>query len=180
MEAVDLTILAVVGMLYAVVSARLGRTVLTSAIFFLSAGILLGDAVLGWFVIEADGAALRLIAETTLALVLFADASQINLRLLRREIAVPARLLGIGLPLTIIAGAAVALLVLPGLSVVEAALLAIAVAPTDAALGQTVVSDERVPSRITAGPERRERAERRPLRAAAADRAGLRVRRGRR
>ncbi len=151
MEALDLTILAVVGMLYAAVSARLGRTVLTSAIFFLSAGILLGDAVLGWFVIEADGAALRLIAETTLALVLFADASQINLRLLRLEIAVPARLLGIGLPLTIIAGAAVALLVLPGLSVVEAALLAIAVAPTDAALGQTVVSDERVPSRIRQG-----------------------------
>ncbi len=151
MEALDLTILAVVGMAYAVVSARLGRTVLTSAIFFLSAGILLGDAVLGWFVIEADGAALRLIAETTLALVLFADASQINLRLLRREIAIPARLLGIGLPLTIIAGAAVALLVLPGLSVVEAALLAIAVAPTDAALGQTVVSDERVPSRIRQG-----------------------------
>ena len=151
MEALDLTILAAVGMLYAVVSARLGRTVLTSAIFFLSAGILLGEAVLGWFVIEADGSALRLIAETTLALVLFADASKINLRLLRREIAIPARLLGIGLPLTIVAGAAAALLVLPGLSVVEAALLAISVAPTDAALGQTVVSDERVPSRIRQG-----------------------------
>ena len=151
MEALDLTILAAVGMLYAVVSARLGRTVLTSAIFFLSAGILLGEAVLGWFVIEADGSALRLIAETTLALVLFADASKINLRLLQREIAIPARLLGIGLPLTIVAGAAAALLVLPGLSVVEAALLAISVAPTDAALGQTVVSDERVPSRIRQG-----------------------------
>ena len=151
MEALDLTILAAVGMLYAVVSARLGRTVLTSAIFFLSAGILLGEAVLGWFVIEADGSALRLIAETTLALVLFADASKINLGLLRREIAIPARLLGIGLPLTIVAGTAAALLVLPGLSVVEAALLAISVAPTDAALGQTVVSDERVPSRIRQG-----------------------------
>ena len=63
----------------------------------------------------------------------------------------PARLLGIGLPLTIVAGIGVALLVLPGLSLVEAALLAIAVAPTDAALGQTVVSDERVPSRIRQG-----------------------------
>ncbi len=151
MEALDLTILAAVGMAYAVVSARLGRTVLTSAIFFLSAGILLGDAVLGWFVIEADGAALRFIAEATLALVLFADASRINLRLLRREIAIPARLLGIGLPLTIVAGTAAAYFVLPGLSVVEAALLAIAVAPTDAALGQTVVSDERVPSRLRQG-----------------------------
>jgi NhaP-type Na+/H+ or K+/H+ antiporter len=151
MEAIDLTILAALGMLYAVASARLGRTVITPAIFFLSAGILLGDAVLGWFTVEPNGAALRLIAETTLALVLFADASRINLRLLTREIAVPARLLGIGLPLTILAGIGVALLVLPGLSVVEAALLAIAVAPTDAALGQTVVSDERMPSRIRQG-----------------------------
>ena len=151
MEALDLTILAAVGMLYAVLSARLGRTALTPGIFFLSTGILLGDAVLGWFVVEPDGAALRLIAETTLALVLFADASRINLRLLWREIAVPARLLGIGLPLTIAAGIAAALLVLPGLSLVEAALLAIAVAPTDAALGQAVVSDERVPSRIRQG-----------------------------
>ena len=104
MEAIDLTILAAAGMVYAVASARLGRTILTPAIFFLSAGILLGDAVLGWFTVEASGAALRLIAETTLALVLFSDASRINLRLLTREIAVPARLLGIGLPLTILAG----------------------------------------------------------------------------
>jgi sodium/hydrogen antiporter len=151
MEAIDLTILAAVGMAYAVASRALGRTVLTPAIFFLSFGILFGDAVLGWFAVEADGAALRLIAETTLALVLFADASRINLRLLRREIAVPARLLGIGLPLTIVAGTAAAYLLLPGLTGVEAALLAIAVAPTDAALGQTVVSDERVPSRIRQG-----------------------------
>ena len=82
---------------------------------------------------------------------LFADASRINIRLLTREIAVPARLLGMGLPLTILAGTGIALLALPGLSVVEAALLAIAVAPTDAALGQSVVADERIPSRIRQG-----------------------------
>jgi sodium/hydrogen antiporter len=151
MEAIDLTILAGAGMVYAVASARLGQTILTPAIFFLSAGILFGDAVLGWFVIEPNGATLRLIAEATLTLVLFSDASRIDLRLLRQEIAMPARLLGIGLPLTIVAGAAAALLILPGLAVVEAALLAIAVAPTDAALGQAVVSDERVPSRIRQG-----------------------------
>ena len=151
MEATDLAILAAALMLYAVASGRLSRTVLTPAIAFLSAGIVLGDAVLGWFTVEADGDALRLIAETTLTLVLFADASRINLRLLRQEIAVPARLLGIGLPLTILVGTGVVLLVLPELAVVEAALLAIAVAPTDAALGQAVISDERVPSRIRQG-----------------------------
>lgn len=151
MEAIDLTILAAVGLVYAVASGALGRTILTPAIFFLSAGILLGDGALGWFAVDADGGALRLIAETTLALVLFTDASRINLGVLRRELAVPLRLLGIGLPLTIVAGTAAAFLLVPGLSVVEAALLAIAVAPTDAALGQTVVSDERVPSRIRQG-----------------------------
>ena len=79
MDAIDGTIFAAVGMLYAVLSARLGRTVVMLVIFFLTAGILLGDAVLGWFSVEADSGVLRLIAETTLALVLFSDASKINL-----------------------------------------------------------------------------------------------------
>jgi NhaP-type Na+/H+ or K+/H+ antiporter len=150
-EATDLAILAAAGMLYAVASGWLSRTIFTSAIVFLTAGIVLGDAVLGWFSIDADGAALRLIAEVTLSLVLFADASKIDLRVLRHELAVPVRLLGIGLPLTIAAGTAAALVVVPGLIPIEAVLLAIAVAPTDAALGAAVVADERVPSRIRQG-----------------------------
>jgi len=151
MEAIDLTILATAALVYVVLSARLKRTAVSSAIFFLTAGILLGDAALGWFAFQPDSGVLRLIAESTLALVLFADASRIDLRLLRRELAVPARLLGIGLPLTIIAGALAAFALIPGLSGIEAVLLAIAVAPTDAALGQAVVSDDRVPSRIRQG-----------------------------
>jgi sodium/hydrogen antiporter len=150
-EATDLAILAGVGLAYALVSGRLAQTVVTSAMVFLTAGIVLGDAVLGWFTIGPSGATLRLIAESTLALVLFTDASQIDLRTLRRELAVPVRLLSIGLPLTIVAGVGAALLTIPGLTLVEAALLAIAVAPTDAALGAAVVSDERVPSRIRQG-----------------------------
>jgi len=150
-EATDLAIVAGVGLVYALVSGRLGRTIVTSAMVFLTAGIVLGGGVLGWFTVGPSGATLRLIAESTLALVLFTDASRIDLRTLRRELAVPVRLLGIGLPLTIVAGVAAALLTLPGMTVVEAALLAIAVAPTDAALGAAVVSDERVPSRIRQG-----------------------------
>jgi sodium/hydrogen antiporter len=151
MGADDLAILAAVGMLYAIFSGWLSRTILSSAIVFLTAGIVLGDAVLGWFVVGATDATMRLIAEGTLALVLFADASKIDLGTLRRELAVPTRLLGIGLPLTIVAGVAAALLVLPGLTLIEAVLLAIAVAPTDAALGAAVVADERIPSRIRQG-----------------------------
>ncbi len=151
MGAIDLAILAGVGLAYALISGRLSRTIFTSAIVFLSAGLVLGDAGLGWFSFGGDSSVLRLIAEATLALVLFADASTIDLRTLRRELAVPLRLLGIGLPLTIVAGVAAALVILPELTIAEAALLAISVAPTDAALGAAVVLDERVPSRIRQG-----------------------------
>jgi hypothetical protein len=140
-------------MVYAVASARLGRNdphgrrSSSSASAFSS-----GTPVLGWFTVEASGAGLRLIAETTLALVLFADASAHrppapDARDRRPGTAPSAS----GSRSTILAGMGVAMLVLPGLTVVEAALLAIAVAPTDAALGQSVVSDERVPSRIRQG-----------------------------
>ena len=76
---------------------------------------------------------------------------RINVRELRRELDVPARLLGIGLPLTIAAGTLVALGLLPALTVAEALVLAIVLAPTDAALGQAVVTDQRLPSRIRQG-----------------------------
>ena len=89
-----------------------------------------------------------MLAEATLTLVLFADASRIDLRLLRREVGVPVRLLGIGLPLTIVAGTFAAALVFPELSWPEALVLAIVLAPTDAALGQAVVTDKRLPSRV--------------------------------
>ena len=79
---------------------------------------------------------------------LFADASRIDLRLLRREIGIPVRLLGIGLPLTIVAGTVVAASVFTQLTWPEALVLAIVLAPTDAALGQAVVTDKRLPSRV--------------------------------
>ena len=95
---------------------------------------------------------LRLLAEATLALVLFSDASRIDLRALRDGYAVPARLLGIGLPLPIVAGTLVALVVLPDLVLAEAVVLAIVLAATDAALGQAVVTDERLTPRRSRPP----------------------------
>src|SRR5205085_12376926 len=91
------------------------------------------------------------VAEATLTVVLFSDASRIDLRSLRRDHVVPVRLLAIGLPLTIVAGAVAGIAVLGDLSVIEAVLLAIVLAPTDAALGQAVVTDPRIPSRIRQG-----------------------------
>ena len=70
------------------------------AIAFMAAGLLIGPEVLGWVDVAPNAASLRLLAEATLALVLFADASRIDLRALRDGYALPAPLLGIGLPLT--------------------------------------------------------------------------------
>jgi sodium/hydrogen antiporter len=135
---------------FAAVSGRIERTIVTPAIFFTSAGLLAGP-VLGLIDLEIRGEPVKLLAEATLTLVLFADASRISLPALRREFAVPARLLGIGLPLTIAAGTLVGVGILPGVSLVEALVLSIMLACTDAALGQAVVTDERIPSRIRQG-----------------------------
>jgi sodium/hydrogen antiporter len=135
---------------FSAVSGRLDRWLVTPAIFFTSAGLLAGP-VFGLIDLKIGGEPVKLLAEATLTLVLFADASRISLRALRKEFAVPARLLGIGLPLTIAAGALVGVAVLPGVSLVEALVLSIMLACTDAALGQAVVTDDRIPSRIRQG-----------------------------
>jgi sodium/hydrogen antiporter len=135
---------------YATVSRRLERLNVSGAMFFTTAGLLVGP-VLGLLDLQLHGEQVKLLAEITLTLVLFADASRISLRALRHESAVPLRLLGMGLPLTIVAGALIGATVVPGISFAEAVVLAIVLACTDAALGQAVVSDERVPSRIRQG-----------------------------
>jgi NhaP-type Na+/H+ or K+/H+ antiporter len=91
---------------------------------------------------------IRALAEVTLALVLFADASRVNVRALRADAAFPARLLGIGLPLTIGAGAGAAALLFGGSGLWVAAAIGAIVAPTDAALGASIMADERVPSGV--------------------------------
>jgi NhaP-type Na+/H+ or K+/H+ antiporter len=89
---------------YATVSRRLERLNVSGAMYFTTAGLLVGP-VLGLLELQVHGEQVKLLAEITLTLVLFADASRISLRALHHEFAVPLRLLGIGLPLTIIAGA---------------------------------------------------------------------------
>src|SRR3954447_16934530 len=145
-----LATIAVLLIAYAAFSRRLQLLSVSGAMFFTTAGLLAGP-VLGLLDLRLESEQVKLLAEITLTLVLFADASRISLRALRREYAVPVRLLGIGLPLTIVAGTLVGALVIPGISVAEAAVLAVVLACTDAALGQAVVTDERIPSRVRHG-----------------------------
>jgi NhaP-type Na+/H+ or K+/H+ antiporter len=147
----DLTILATALVLYASVSRRLSGTVVTPAIVFVGIGYFLGTEGLDVFETTVDSSTVRLLAEVTLALVLFTDASAVSTSVLVREVGVPTRLLTIGLPLTIVAGTGAAILLFPTLNVFEALVLAVLLAPTDAALGQAVVSDTRLPSRLRQG-----------------------------
>ena len=136
---------------FAAISGRVPGTPITAPIIFTVGGLVVGSTAVGLIEVENAAETVKLLAEITLALVLFSDASQVNLTTLRAEIALPARLLGIGLPLTIVAGFAAALLVLNELAWPEALLLAVILAPTDAALGQAVVTLPDLPSRVRQG-----------------------------
>jgi NhaP-type Na+/H+ or K+/H+ antiporter len=151
MESSSLVVIAGILLAYAAISRRIEGTSLTAAIFFVTAGFMVGAEGLGWLHGTYGDHAISILAEATLVIVLFTDAARIDLRSLRHEYAVPARLLGIGLPLTIIAGTIAGALVLPDVGWAEAAVLAIVLAPTDAALGQAVVIDPALPSRIRQG-----------------------------
>jgi sodium/hydrogen antiporter len=143
--------IAVVILCFAAVSRLLDGTVVTAPMVFTAAGLLLGAKVFDVVHADPNHEAVKLLAESSLALMLFGDAARINLRALRDEFRLPARLLGIGLPLTIALGFGVALLLFGSLEWPEALLLAVVVAPTDAALGQSVVTLPTLPSRIRQG-----------------------------
>jgi NhaP-type Na+/H+ or K+/H+ antiporter len=147
------TIAALAGGLFiwGIFSRRLGRSVVTPAMFFVTFGLLFGPEGTGWISLDVGGHELRAVAELTLTLVLFTDASRLNLRALRQDYPLPARLLGVGLPLTIVCGTVAAKALFGGLTWLEAGIVGVILAPTDAALGQAVVSDPRLPVRVSQG-----------------------------
>ena len=141
-------LVALVFVCYAVAARRLDRLSVTAPIVLVAAGTALGAGFLDVLPANPNTETVRLVTEFTLALILFADASTVELRQAESDVGLPLRLLGIGLPLTIALGAVVARLVLPWVSWAEAALIAAILAPTDAALGLAVVTNPAVPLRI--------------------------------
>jgi sodium/hydrogen antiporter len=144
----NLAVLAAVVFAFGLVSRRLEGTVLTAPLVFVLVGAILGPAGIDLFEFELGDHTVLLLAEIALALVLFTDAASTDLSTLRQNEGLPLRLLGIGMPLTIALGAAAALLLLTDLTFWEAAIVGTVLAPTDAALGQAVVSNPRVPLRV--------------------------------
>jgi NhaP-type Na+/H+ or K+/H+ antiporter len=142
------TALAVVVVAYTLVASKLDRWWITGPMVFVAAGVILGPGGLGVLPFELGNQTVLSITELTLALLLFADASTVRLRDLEGDASLPQRLLFVGLPLTIVAGALLASLVFPGVGWAVAALIATILAPTDAALGLAVVTNKAVPMRI--------------------------------
>jgi len=146
------TLVAVLFILvYALLSRRLDRWWISMPMTMIVLGFLVGPSGFGLITVDLRSELVRSVAELTLALMLFHDAVRIDLGALRTGYRIPLRLLGIGLPVMIVIGTAVAYGMMPNLGLVGAALLATMLAPTDAALGEAVVSDERLPVSIRQG-----------------------------
>ena len=144
----DLALVAALVFGWGVFSARLERADLTAPIVFVAAGLLLTHGPLAPLSISPSPESVRALAEGTLVLVLFTDASRVDLQTLRADWKVYARLLGLGLPLTIGLGIVLALLLFPGMDIWLALLVGAALAPTDAALGARMIVNPKVPARL--------------------------------
>jgi sodium/hydrogen antiporter len=143
-----LAVLAAVVLAYSLISRRLELSAISGPMVFVAAGMVAGPDVLGLAELDATHGTAFHVAELTLALVLFADAARIDVGALRSHARLPGRLLGIGMPLTILLGMAAGAVLLTELEFWEAAIVAAVLAPTDAALGQAVVASPAVPERI--------------------------------
>lgn len=133
---------------YSLASRWLEHRSFTPQIAMVGVGLLVGVAIRDSPEVVVDQEILHVAGEIALILALTVDAARIDVGILRGTAGLPIRLLGIGLPLTIALGVAVALVVIPGLTMLDAVILALLVAPTDAALGVLVVTSERIPIRI--------------------------------
>ncbi|MEQ8701398.1 MAG: cation:proton antiporter [Bauldia litoralis] len=148
MDTTTLVVIAGGVVLFGLISRRLDSTVVTAPMIFVAFGVIVGNAVLGIVQLDVGHGFIHGLAEVTLILVLFVDAARIDVKSIRRDHSLPVRMLAIGMPLVIAVGIVAALALPLGLSLWEAALLAAILAPTDAALGQSVVVSPLVPQRI--------------------------------
>jgi len=147
----DLAILGLFVFAFSLIAGGLARTLISGPILFSAFGLAIGPLGLDLLHFHAQWNDLQLLAELTLALVLFSDAAETDLRALRHNLGIPQRLLLVGLPLSIALGIAAGIGLFPELGLLELALLATMLAPTDAALGKAVITDSRVPAGVREG-----------------------------
>jgi sodium/hydrogen antiporter len=135
-------------LIYSLMAKRMEKTNISGPFLTIIVGVLLGPLVLNMINVQVGIEGYRVIAELALALVLFTDAANTDIRGLMKNISIPVRLLLIGLPLTILFGMIGGLMIFKGFSWIELGILATLLAPTDAALGKAVVTNQSVPTKI--------------------------------
>jgi len=147
----ELAILALFIFIYSMVAGRVERSVISGPMVFVIVGFLVGPSGLAWLKGDASSDDLRTMADLTLALILFIDAANADMSVLKRQFRIPSRMLLIGLPGVIALGFGFAVLVFDDLTLYAAAILATMLAATDAALGKAVITNKAVPARIREG-----------------------------
>jgi NhaP-type Na+/H+ or K+/H+ antiporter len=134
--------------IYSLISHRLEGSVLTAPMIFVAVGLLVSPEGFDFVSILSNNELVLVFAEIALVLILFSDAARIDFHTLKGNRNYPTRLLLIGLPLTIFAGAVAAIMMFTDLALPEAALIGVILSPTDAGLGQVIVNSPLVPVRI--------------------------------
>jgi len=147
----SLAILAVFACAFSLIAGKIDNGKVSGPIIFCIFGVIMGPQVLNHFPMVGDVGSIRLMAELTLALVLFSDAAGSDLQVLRKNSRIPIRLLMIGLPLTLGLGYVLGIALFDGVGLLEIALLATMLAPTDAALGKPVVANPKIPAKYREG-----------------------------
>ncbi|TFC06898.1 sodium:proton antiporter [Cryobacterium adonitolivorans] len=148
MTASTLGVLMLLILGWAVISERLARWNITAPLVFTVAGFLIANPSWGALPVDVEAPQVHLLAEVTLALLLFSDAARVDMASLRRNLRVPGRLLGIGLPLSVLLGSLAAALLFDDFTWALAGFIGAALAPTDAALSAQVINDARIPLRV--------------------------------
>jgi NhaP-type Na+/H+ or K+/H+ antiporter len=143
-----LIVITLVVLGYGFFSKLLLRFNISGPMVFMGVGIMLSPLGIGLTDIHIDHAIIRISAELALIIILFSDASQLQLKKLRFGWSIPVRLLFIGLPITIVFTYYVATLFFPQEIFGYLMLMALILAPTDAALGKAVVKDKDMPEHI--------------------------------
>jgi len=147
----ELAVLGLFVFCYSLIAKRVERAAASGPIVFVAVGLLIGPLGIGWFDGDVSRTEVRVLADLTLALILFIDAANADLSTLRRHFRIPARMLLLGLPGAIFLGTLAASLLFENLSLFEAAILGTMLAATDAALGKGVVTNQAVPKQIREG-----------------------------
>ena len=134
-------------LVFGLVSRVSERFYITAPMFFTGVGILVSPLGFGWFEVHVNTATIKILAEITLVLVLFIDATEIDFsKLKEQKTRIPLRMLAIGLPLTAILGFLSGVWLFDGLDLIVIAMIALILSPTDAALGQAVIKSEKLPN----------------------------------